>query len=296
MRKWLLLLAVLVGVGLLATRNLWRAGPPERQAPPPPATQQAAGCVDAPRFRNAARANASTLSTLPWSPFGVAEAGWDAYAPVIAAEIGTTCAADSAGFAGALAAWQQSHGLPPGGILEPQTFEKMRVAWMLRRPFVIETRDGHCPPGPDEASLALAAKDEGYWGKAIQLKPGALEAWRRLRAAARREIPAVAADPQLLSLVSGYRSPSENVARCLKGGCGGPARANCSAHQTGTALDLYLGSAPGFDPTSSTDVNRSWQAATPLYSWLAANAGRFGFVGYPYEPWHWEWAGEPASG
>lgn len=295
MRKWLLLLAVLVAVGLLATRNLWRAGP----APPaaaPPAAAKVVACVDAPGFRDAAQTNARTLDALPWSPFGVAETGWDAYAPVIAAEIGTSCAPGSPGFAGALAAWQRSHGLPGGGILEPETFEKMRVAWMLRRPFVVETRDGHCPPGADEGSLANAAKDEGYWGKTIQLKPAALEAWRRLRADAQRQVPAAAADPQFLRIVSGYRSPAENGVRCLKGGCGGPARANCSAHQTGTAMDLYLGSAPGFDPTSSTDVNRSWQAATPLYHWLVANAPRYGFVGYPYEPWHWEWAGGPARG
>jgi hypothetical protein len=295
MKKWLLLLTVLVGVALLATRNLWRDGPSPRPAAPA-ASWHVAGCVDAPQFRDAAQTNAHTLASLTWSPFGVTEAGWDAYAPVIAAEIRTSCPPASAGFAGALAAWQRAHGLPPGGIVEPGTFEKMRVAWMLRRPFVIETRDGHCPPGADEGSLAQAAKDEGYWGKPIQLRPAALEAWRRLRAEAQRQVPAAASDRQLLTIVSGYRSPSENGARCLTGGCGGPARAKCSAHQTGTAMDLYLGSAPGFDPTSSTDVNRSWQAATPLYRWLAANAARFGFVGYPYEPWHWEWAGESARG
>lgn len=295
MKKWLLLLAVLVGVALLATRNLWHAAPSHRPPAPSVATQPV-GCIDAPQFSGAAQANARTFATLPWSPFGVAETGWDAYAPVIAAEIHTACPPQSAGFAGALAAWQAAHGLPPGGIVEPATFEKMRIAWMLRRPFVVETRDGHCPPGPDAASLVLAGKDEGYWGKAVQLRPAALDAWRRLRAEARRAVPSAASDPQLLRIVSGYRSPAENVARCLTGGCGGAARANCSAHQTGTAMDLYLGSAPGFDPTSSTDVNRSWQAATPLYRWLAANASRFGFVGYPYEPWHWEWAGDAARG
>jgi LAS superfamily LD-carboxypeptidase LdcB len=28
------------------------------------------------------------------------------------------------------------------------------------------------------------------------------------------------------------------------------------------------------------------------YRWLVANADRFGFLPYAYEPWHWEWAGE----
>jgi LAS superfamily LD-carboxypeptidase LdcB len=31
---------------------------------------------------------------------------------------------------------------------------------------------------------------------------------------------------------------------------------------------------------------------TATYRWLLANAGRFGFVNYPFEPWHWEWTGE----
>jgi hypothetical protein len=224
----------------------------------------------------------------------VAESGWDAYAPVIAADIRTACAPASAGFAAALARWQQAHGLPASGRVEPATVEKMRVAWMLRRPFVRATRDGSCPPGVEESRLATVAAGEGYGGKPVRLDPGALAAWRRMAAAARREVPAAARDRRLLSVISGYRSPTENGIRCLAGGCGGPARANCSAHRTGLAMDLYLGAAPGFDPVSSSDANRSWQAATPLYRWLAANAGRFGFVGYPYEPWHWEWAGGPA--
>jgi hypothetical protein len=26
---------------------------------------------------------------------------------------------------------------------------------------------------------------------------------------------------------------------------------------------------------------------------MVANAARFGFVNYPFEPWHWEWTGAP---
>jgi LAS superfamily LD-carboxypeptidase LdcB len=33
-------------------------------------------------------------------------------------------------------------------------------------------------------------------------------------------------------------------------------------------------------------------SGTPAYRWLVANAGRFGFVNYVFEPWHWEWTGE----
>jgi LAS superfamily LD-carboxypeptidase LdcB len=31
---------------------------------------------------------------------------------------------------------------------------------------------------------------------------------------------------------------------------------------------------------------------TPTYQWLVAHAHRYGFVNYPFEPWHWEWTGE----
>jgi LAS superfamily LD-carboxypeptidase LdcB len=33
----------------------------------------------------------------------------------------------------------------------------------------------------------------------------------------------------------------------------------------------------------------------PTYRWLVRNAGRFGFVPYVFEPWHWEWVGSPTS-
>ncbi len=112
-----------------------------------------------------------------------------------------------------------------------------------------------------------------------------------MRAAAQAELAEVAADPRLLTLVSGFRDPVEEGARCAARACDGLTRAHCSAHRTGMAMDLYLGGAEGADPTSSDDANRLRQSRTPAYRWLVANADRFGFVPYPYEPWHWEWAG-----
>jgi LAS superfamily LD-carboxypeptidase LdcB len=43
---------------------------------------------------------------------------------------------------------------------------------------------------------------------------------------------------------------------------------------------------------SSADANRLYQVGTPAYRWLVANAARFGFVNYVFEPWHWEWIGQ----
>jgi hypothetical protein len=290
--KWLVLVVVLIGVALLATRNI--GGPP---APDRPARAAITVECRAPAaFTAASQANARDLTGLRWAPFGAPEMGWDVYAPVVAAQINTDCAPQSAGFAAALSRWQTEAGLPATGRIDPETFEKMRVVWMLRRPFVQATRQGQCPAAPPEATLASATPEEGYRGKAVQLRPGALDAYRKLVAAARRDLPGLAQDKELLTLVSGYRNPQADAARCASdGNCGGPARANCSAHLTGLAMDLFVGAAPGAEPTSTSDENRSFQARTRLYAWLAKNAERFGFVGYPYEPWHWEWTGEPVT-
>jgi len=57
-------------------------------------------------------------------------------------------------------------------------------------------------------------------------------------------------------------------------------------------MDVYVGQAPGFGPDSSADSNRLFMTRTATYRWLVANADRFGFLPYPFEPWHWEWTGE----
>jgi LAS superfamily LD-carboxypeptidase LdcB len=93
-------------------------------------------------------------------------------------------------------------------------------------------------------------------------------------------------------LFSGFRDPEYDAERCAaQANCNGLVRARCSAHRTGLAMDVYLGSAPGFDADSSADANRLWQSRTATYRWLVANARRYGFVNYAFEPWHWEWVG-----
>jgi LAS superfamily LD-carboxypeptidase LdcB len=127
----------------------------------------------------------------------------------------------------------------------------------------------------------------------VLLRPAALAAWRQLVAAARALVPELAADKRLLTIFSAYRSPDYDDARCAREqNCQGIVRAACSAHRTGLAMDLYLGAAPGFAPDSSDDANRLFISRSPAYRWLVANAARFGFVNYAFEPWHWEWTGE----
>jgi len=264
-------------------------GPPPLPAPPPAPPTPA--CDSGPAA--AAHANAASLQSLFWAPFGRPENGWATYSPLIAREIHTRCEPESPGFAAALAAWQADQLLPADGIMTAAVFARMKGVIQTRRPFVRLSAQRVCPAPPAASALAQAAPDEGYGGKAIQLRPGALAAYRQLVAAARADVPAIAADPRTLTIFSGFRSPAYDAARCAtEHNCQGIVRASCSPHRTGLAMDLYVGQAPGYGPDSSADPNRLFMTGTPAYRWLVLNADRFGFVPYPFEPWHWEWTGE----
>jgi hypothetical protein len=290
------LFAVALVIGIAAIVVLRVAGhhvaPGPRPAaapglPPPAPSAEACGVAG---WREAAAANAASLTTLAWAPFGRSETGWETYAPLIGREAGTRCGPATPGFAAAYAGWQAAHKLTADGIVKAADFEVMRVAMMLRRPFVQQTAQGLCPAAPADTALASATPGESYHGKPVQLRETALSAYRRLVAAARA---GGVAQGEVLKLVSGYRSPAEEAARCSDGGCNTLTRAHCSAHRTGLAMDLYLDHADGQDPTSTDDPNRAAMARTPAYRWLVVHAGEFGFLPYPFEPWHWEWTGEP---
>jgi len=151
---------------------------------------------------------------------------------------------------------------------------------------------GVCPGAPPLSALATARAEEGYGGKVVQLRPGALEAYRNMVAAARAA--GVLRRPEALTIFSAFRTPEADAARCARdNNCQGLVRTICSAHRTGLAIDLYIDVAPGQRPDSSDDENRKVMARSALFRWMVVNAGRFGFVNYAYEPWHWEWTGEP---
>jgi D-alanyl-D-alanine carboxypeptidase len=108
---------------------------------------------------------------------------------------------------------------------------------------------------------------------------------------ARAADPAIASDRQALRIFSGFRSPESEDAKCLAlGGCDNVTRAPCSAHRTGIAFDIVVGSAPGGRVDSTEDANRLAMSRSPAYLWLVRNAHRYGFVNYVFEPWHWEWS------
>jgi len=259
------------------------------------ATAPALAACLAPAPPGAVAANAASQATLAWAPFGRAETGWAVYAPKIATEVGTACDVATPAFAAALAAWQGHRRLAPTGVFDPLTFAAMKAKWQAARPFVHIDGRAHCPAPPPPAALATAAPGESFAGKAVQLRARALAAFRAMRAAARRD-PEVVAEPRSLTIFSGYRDPAADAARCsAQANCNGIVRATCSAHRTGLAMDLWVGTAAGFGPDSSADANRLAMTRGPQYRWLLANAARFGFVNYAFEPWHWEWTGEPIN-
>lgn len=150
-----------------------------------------------------------------------------------------------------------------------------------------------CPAGADEAVLETGRVEEGYRGTLVRLRPGAMSAYRRMVRQARRDEPALDRDREMLTIFSSYRSPEYDAARCEREqNCQSIVRARCSAHRTGLALDITVGAAPGYTVDSSADPNRLYMVRGIAYRWLLAHAGEYGFVNYPFEPWHWEWTGE----
>jgi len=237
----------------------------------------------------AAHDNGASVDTAQVSPFGKVETGWAVYAPLIGQEIGTACGPDTAGFAAALATWQNAHHLAASSQIDSPTLSAMANLWLLRRPFVVAMRKG-CPPSPNEQTLARAGPADALGVKPVLARPAALDAYRRMVAAERTD---VGTRPPILTISSAYRGPAEEAVRCADGSCGNPAKAHCSAHRTGLAFDLYLDASPGAQSVSTADTDRLRLSRTPAYRWLVRNAARFGFVPYPFEPWHWEWTGEP---
>ena len=235
--------------------------------------------------------NAASFQTLAVAPFHRPEIGWAPYEAWIKADLGTTCSAITPAFARALARWRIQHHLGADGVMDVPTLASFNQLWTSRRPFVRISKVA-CPLPPPETSLATATRPESYGGKIIQLRSGALAAYRRLVAGA-RAAGVLRGDARLLTIFSGYRNPDADAVRCvLEQNCHGVTRASCSAHLTGLAMDVYLGAAPGHTVDSADDVNRTFMTYTPAYRWLVLNAARYGFVNYVFEPWHWEWTGE----
>lgn len=239
-----------------------------------------------------ALANGISVYAMEWSPFGASEWGWETYLPLIQQELGTDCAPGSPRFARALAEFQYARGLPATGWFDAATFQVFRGVWQERRPFIMgRVRQEPCPDPPPLYQLGYLVESEEHADRLTRLlRRDVLDAYRELVAAARAEVPEIAANPELLQIFSGFRDPEADAARCAQSGnCDGLRRAVCSPHRTGTAVDLYVGHVVGLGVDNTSPASRQHMSRTATYRWLVKNAGRFGFTPYAFEPWHWEW-------
>lgn len=128
---------------------------------------------------------------------------------------------------------------------------------------------------------------KGWEDRPVRLHHLAAEAWGHVVAAAR----AADIDAPLLLVTSGHRSLAHQAELWGRGlakyGDAALARRwtappGTSAHQTGRALDCWLGS---INNSSNVELQRT----TAAWLWLDANAAQFGFYPYEHEPWHWEY-------
>ncbi|MGV3578751.1 D-alanyl-D-alanine carboxypeptidase family protein [Brevundimonas sp.] len=242
-------------------------------------------------------ANAISLYSLEWAPFGANEVGWGTYLPLLQQELGTDCEAGTSDFAAALAGFQIRYGLPGTGVFDRATFDVLKGVVQERRPFVMARVRDECPEPPPLRDLGYLEVQEEHADRLTRLlRRDVLDAYRRMVAAARYEVPEIRNDPELLQIFSGFRDPEADAARCAaERNCDGLRRAVCSPHRTGTAVDLYVGQLLGMGVDSTRPESRQHMSQGATYRWLVKNAGRFGFVPYIYEPWHWEWVGPQAA-
>lgn len=236
-------------------------------------------------------ANAISVYSLEWTPFNRQEWGWETYLPLIQQELGTECGPGTPAFATALAQFQAQHSLPGAGVFDQPTFQVFKGVWQERRPFIMARIRDECPDPPPISQLGYLVAEEEHADRLTRLlRRDVLAAYRRLVAAARAEVPEVAADPEMLQIFSGFRDPEADAARCAaQGNCDGLRRAVCSPHRTGTAVDLYVGQIIGLGVDDTSPASRLHMTQGATYRWLVKNAGRFGFAPYVFEPWHWEY-------
>lgn len=242
-------------------------------------------------FGPAATRNGLLRGELNWTFGGKKQRGWHLYTPLISSLLGTEHDAASAGFASALASWQEGSGLRPSGVLDDESLNSMISQWQRAR---LKDRTY-----PQPHQLVTAPASDFYH----PTRPDELrQVERETYAAYKRMVAAAAADPSLslaldaqgqlapaekyLKIVSSFRSREyQEQLRRQSPHSGRAGLAVNSPHFTGRSLDLYVGG----EPVETKDSNRAVQVRTRVYQWLTRNAERFGFRPYFYEPWHWEY-------
>ncbi|HEX8249095.1 MAG TPA: D-alanyl-D-alanine carboxypeptidase family protein [Pyrinomonadaceae bacterium] len=233
--------------------------------------------------------NIRLKNSLAWAFGGKAQRGWHLYVSLIQETIDADADADSIEFARAVAAWQNTSGIAPTGIIDKDTLYQMIKDWQARRLNSSQT------PASERLFDAPIADfyDPTRGADLLKVERETYDAYKRMVAAAARELKLkttssgeLAAGERFLKIISSYRSREHQARlRAASPNSGRAGLAVNSPHFTGNALDIYVGG----EPVSTFDANRAIQVETPAYKWLVKNASRFGFYPYYYEPWHWEY-------
>ena len=239
--------------------------------------------------------NAQLKENLPWTFGGKAQRGWQLYEPLIRQFVNCEANPDSEDFAMAISAWQQSVGLTTSGVIEQESWMRMVERWQA-----VRSKERAIPAS--EKLLTVAASefyDPERPPELRQVERETFAAYQRMAAAAARDLGlalddkgALAASEKYLKIISAFRSPAyQQKLRQQSPNAGRAGLAVNSPHFTGRTLDLYVGG----EPVSTKDENRALQVNTKAYRWLVKNAGKFGFIPYFYEPWHWEYNPQAAK-
>ncbi len=249
----------------------------------------------APIAKAASLENALLKENLPWTFGGKVQRGWQLYEPLIRQVVNCEANPDSEDFAMAISAWQQSVDLMVSGVLDEETWMKMVKQWQVCR-----SKDREVSAA---ANLLTVAASEFYDPERPlelrQIERATYAAYKRMVAAAARDLGlaladngTLAASEKYLKIISAFRSPQyQQKLRQQSPQAGRAGLALHSPHFTGRALDVYVGG----EPVSTKDDNRALQVNTKVYRWLVKNAGKFGFIPYFYEPWHWEYNPQAAK-
>ena len=245
------------------------------------------------RFASAATENANSRASLSWTFGSKTQSGWEIYEPLIADTIGTQADAATPEFAAAVSKWQSTRGLTASGVIDDSTLFAFTRFWQSQR---LGRSDF---PGDDKLYSAPISDfyDPTRDVELLKLERETYAAYKRMIAAAAADLGKqvrftksgdLAPGEKYFRIVSAFRSQEyQNQLRAKSPNSGRAGLALHSAHNTGQALDIYVGG----DPVSTKDENRLLQTKTPVYRWLVKNAQKFGFQPYFYEPWHWEYVG-----
>ena len=252
---------------------------------------------DASLFAEAAARNTALKYELGWAFGGKQQRGWYLYTPLISRTLETGDEAAGSDFASALSRWQTQAGLRPSGVLDGETLYRMVSTWqgarLKHKEYATPDRLLQAPASdfydPTRADALRQVERETYAAYKRMVAAAAADPGLGLKVTAAGEL---APEEKFLKIISSFRSREHQASlRAQSPGSGRAGLAVNSPHFTGRALDLYVGG----EPVETKDSNRALQVQTPAYRWLVANAERFGFRPYYYEPWHWEYVGTTAA-